>query len=155
MRAVFGLSRTELGAAVWRNAGARTIRTSISPAGTRIKLWAFEGEQAEKNIASGLSVVYFTNWAVSSSCGVLRLTPKERETMRILMDSNNYAAANKEIAEILGVAAQTIKDRFNDMFDKGARAGIFAGKRPNRLLLLKYCIDHPEEVLPTLDDIHG
>lgn len=149
MRAVVGRSHTQSGHAVWHYSGATEI--SVSTENTTV--WKFDGNDAAKNICSGLSVIYYTNWAFESMRTALRLSPRQREIIQLLADATNPDVTNKEIGGILGITENAVKDQLKLIFAKGEKAGVFRPYHRNRVQLINYCHDHPEEIVPMLEKL--
>ena len=140
MRVLVGRSYSGVAELVWRSAGAE-VMTSTTLGEAPMTIWYFDGKVAPKNIASGLSVVYHTIWAAKGSSGALKLTPKEREIARILMQSGT-PIAEKWIASQLGKSEGTVKKQLQHIYDKAKDLKIEVTHLHE---LVKYLHDHPEE----------
>ncbi len=143
MRTIVAKTHTELADTILLFAGAEKIRDIKQNDDAYTKIWYFDGETAMKHIASGLSVVYFTCWAIHTSEGLLKLTQREREIIDAMMNLDK--TTNKDLAESFCVSQNTIKTHFKNIFRKCKDTGMFKNSRPTRANLVNYCKLHPEE----------
>lgn len=144
MKEMFAHTKTEMAANIAQTAGAVKIRDLKKAGNGGSAIWHFDENAASRNIASGLSVAYFTRWAGESSHSKLGLSHRERE---IVIEMMQGRVANHELVKRFGISADTLKSHLNNIFIKFRESGVVpVDWRGSRARVVQYCSNHPEEV---------